>query len=202
MGTHTAGAAREEVNPKRTARREARVRIARLDPAWVIRASDAIARRVLALPAWSAASAVSAYLARPLEVQTRGLIEAAFAAGKRVCVPAWRADQGAYGLAWIGPDTAMKTGALGIEEPAQPVWARPAEPGLLLVPLLAFDAYGRRLGHGGGYYDRLLSGCAGVKVGLAFDGQRLAAVPAEAHDVPLDLIVTETALHAPGAATR
>lgn len=199
MGTHSSTAAREEVNPKATARREVLKHQARLHPDWVARASAAIQQRVLALPAWRQARAVSAYLSMPREVQTAGLIAAAHAAGQRVCVPAWRAELGGYAFAWLAQGAALKPGQLGILEPAEPVWVKPGELDLLLVPLVAFDAYGRRLGHGGGHFDRLLSRGPGLKVGLAFEVQRLTAVPAEAHDVDLDLIATEAAWYGPQA---
>ncbi|MBO1079662.1 5-formyltetrahydrofolate cyclo-ligase [Roseomonas haemaphysalidis] len=65
-------------------------------------------------------------------------------------------------------------------------------PAALLVPLLAFDAAGRRLGYGGGYYDRTLAGLPGAwALGVAFAGQQVAKVPAGAHDVPLHGIATE-----------
>ena len=190
MGTHTSAAAREEVNPKTTARREAQRHQAKLHPDWVRRASLTVRNHVLGRPEWTAARTVAAYLALVREAQTADLIEAAYAAGKRVCVPAWRADQQGYAFAWLTRDAALKPGRLGILEPTHLDW---------LVPVVAFDAHGRRLGHGGGHFDRLLSRCPAVKIGLAFEVQRLAAVPVEAHDIGLDLVVTETGVHGPRA---
>lgn len=68
-----------------------------------------------------------------------------------------------------------------------------AEPDVVIMPLLAFDSQGTRLGYGGGYYDRTL---ASMKkrpklIGLAYSAQELEHIPREAHDVPLDAIVTE-----------
>lgn len=199
MGTHTSAAAREEVNPKATARREAQRHQAKLHPDWVRRASLIVRDHVLARPEWTAARAVAAYVAQLREVQTADLIESAYAAGKRVCVPAWRADQQGYAFAWLARDAGLKPGRMGILEPTRPDWVNPSDLDLVLVPVVAFDAHGRRLGHGGGHFDRLLSRCPAVKVGLAFEAQRLAAVPVEAHDVGLDLVVTETGAHGPRA---
>ena len=64
-------------------------------------------------------------------------------------------------------------------------------PDLLLVPLLAFDAKGYRLGQGGGYYDRTLAASGALAVGLAYAGQEIDKVPHESHDARLDWIVTE-----------
>jgi len=70
------------------------------------------------------------------------------------------------------------------------------DPDVVIVPLLAFDATGTRLGYGGGYYDRTL---ARMKkrprlIGFAFAGQELASIPREPHDLPLDAVVTETGI--------
>lgn len=68
-----------------------------------------------------------------------------------------------------------------------------AEPDLVLMPLLGFDAAGTRLGYGGGYYDRTLAaiGKKPLLVGLAFACQELPHIPREPHDVPLDVVITE-----------
>ena len=68
-----------------------------------------------------------------------------------------------------------------------------AEPDVVIMPLLAFDSHGTRLGYGGGYYDRTLASMTKKPklVGLAFAAQEMMRIPREAHDVPLDAIVTE-----------
>ncbi len=83
-------------------------------------------------------------------------------------------------------------GAFGASVPAAGDWL---DPTVLIVPLLAFDARGYRLGYGGGFYDRTLEGlrCRGpiLAVGFAFSAQEVAEVPIDATDQPLDAIVTE-----------
>lgn len=76
-----------------------------------------------------------------------------------------------------------------------------AEPDIVLMPLLGFDAQGTRLGYGGGYYDRTLAGMRKKPrlIGLAFAAQELDAIPREAHDIPLDAIVTENGVRHFGA---
>ncbi|MGF6769833.1 5-formyltetrahydrofolate cyclo-ligase [Paraburkholderia sp. GAS199] len=95
------------------------------------------------------------------------------------------------------PDTPMQVGHHNIPEP---VSGRVAIPDLLFVPCVGFDAAGYRLGYGGGYYDRTLAAWPGaqrpVTVGIAYEACRLEALQREAHDIPLDLIVTEAGLHA------
>jgi 5-formyltetrahydrofolate cyclo-ligase len=84
-------------------------------------------------------------------------------------------------------------GAYGLLE-AAPDWPL-AQPDIVLVPLLAFDADGFRLGYGGGYYDRSLLALRQTgkvtAVGLAYDGQRIAHIPSDATDEKLDWVVTE-----------
>lgn len=76
-----------------------------------------------------------------------------------------------------------------------------AEPDIVIMPLLGFDRSGTRLGYGGGYYDRTLAGMTRKPklVGLAFAAQELDRIPREAHDVPLDAVVTEAGVRHFGA---
>jgi 5-formyltetrahydrofolate cyclo-ligase len=94
--------------------------------------------------------------------------------------------------AWA-PGEPTVAGAWSI--PVPPETAPEVQPDVLLVPMLAFDHAGFRLGYGGGFYDRTLSALRAVKpivaVGVAFAGQEMADVPREAHDEPLDWILTE-----------
>lgn len=85
-------------------------------------------------------------------------------------------------------------GRFGLREPAEELPCV-GEPGvLILVPGVAFDRSGMRLGRGAGYYDRLLSGYSGVKAGLCFDEQLVDAVPGEDHDVRMDYIITQSGI--------
>jgi len=90
----------------------------------------------------------------------------------------------------------LQRGAYGIPEPAKD-WPL-AYPKILLVPLLAFDRQGHRLGYGGGYYDRTLdflrANSTVRAIGVAYAGQEVAELPREAHDHPLDAVVTESGL--------
>jgi 5-formyltetrahydrofolate cyclo-ligase len=90
--------------------------------------------------------------------------------------------------AW-GPGVAMEAGAFGALVPQDPVWVVPQ---VVIVPLLAFDARGFRLGYGGGFYDRTLASLPGaVRIGFAFSAQEVAEVPIDAFDQRLDAMVTE-----------
>lgn len=91
------------------------------------------------------------------------------------------------------PDCTLKDGPFGAMIPATDDFL---EPEILIVPLVAFDAKGGRLGYGGGFYDRTLellrSRRSTLAIGFAFDGQEVDAVPVEDTDQPLDLLVTQS----------
>jgi 5-formyltetrahydrofolate cyclo-ligase len=85
--------------------------------------------------------------------------------------------------------------AFGMHEPASDVPV--VTPDVLLVPLLAFDARGHRLGYGGGFYDRTLASLeTKLAIGIAYAGQEVDALPAMPHDHPLDMVVTELGVRA------
>jgi 5-formyltetrahydrofolate cyclo-ligase len=98
----------------------------------------------------------------------------------------------------------LAPGTLGIPEPAET--APRLEPDVLLVPLLAADAAGNRLGQGGGYYDRTLAGLRAARrvlaIGLAWDMQLVTSLESEPWDQPLDAVATPTAFHLGGAGAR
>ena len=160
----------------------------------------AVAVRVIALPEWEAAPVVLAYLSVREEIDTRGLVRAAWDAGKAVAAPR---VAGPRTLAWyrLEPGDALEMSRMGIEEPPASD-ARLVEVGelpptaLALVPALAFDERGYRLGYGGGFYDAFLARFPGVSVGLA---RQAALVPSlgalgvlEPHDRAVDLVASES----------
>ena len=93
------------------------------------------------------------------------------------------------------PGCKMVDGPFGARIPADPTWL---EPEVLIVPLVAFDRQGNRLGYGGGFYDRTLERLRGIRktiaIGFAYAAQETAALPVEPTDQPLDYIVTEKEL--------
>src|SRR5215218_6688898 len=157
------------------------------------RRSAQISALVVASPCYAAARAIHCYLPMRSEVDTRPLIADALAHGKRVAVPIVVRKAAELAHAWLdslAADT-LTPGAFGTFNPRD---LRPAAPGdweLVIVPLLAFDRRGYRLGYGKGYYDRLLAGSPVTSIGVAFAAQEIDMLPAEAHDIALDWIVTE-----------
>jgi 5-formyltetrahydrofolate cyclo-ligase len=165
------------------------------EPAWIVAASQRIQKAVLGLPQFQQAARIGCYLALPYEVQSRAIIEAAWAAGKRVCVPAFNEEKDRYELTWLDPDEDTQPGRWNIREPRSARRAGSAEVDFIVVPALAYDRMGHRLGHGGGHYDRILGSWAGFRVGVAFEFQVFDQVPMGSQDVPVDLVVTEKAVY-------
>jgi 5-formyltetrahydrofolate cyclo-ligase len=166
-----------------------------IDPLLRASASRRIAQAVGELPSFRAAHCVLLTLPYRSEWDTRALVNAALAAGKQVVLP--RVNDATRMLDMhliddIERDTAP--GFRGIPEPSArlPQVARDAID-WVLVPGVAFDVRGRRLGYGGGFYDRLLSLLAHdtARVAGAYDMQVIARVPAAPHDLSVQQIVTE-----------
>lgn len=85
----------------------------------------------------------------------------------------------------------MRQGAFGIYEPTGDTVADISLMDVVIVPGVAFDHRGNRVGRGRGYYDRLLSGCHAIKIGIGYDFQLLEEITADSHDVTMDYIVTD-----------
>ena len=176
---------------KSTLRREAMLRRDSLDDRE--RRSAAICRQVLAMPVYLVARTIHCYLPMRSEVDTRPLIAGALSEGKSVIVPVVVPKAEELAHAWLESlsDDALEPGSFGTFNPRQGRPATSGDWGLTIVPLLAFDRRGYRLGYGKGYYDRLLAAISTVTIGVAFAAQEVDTLPTEAHDVPLDWIVTE-----------
>jgi len=183
---------------KEDLRRRIGARCRELDLETIRSASARIQSTVMETSQFTKATNIACYLAAGQEVMTDSLIAACWDSGKALAVPARAPSERRYRLARLRADTRLAAGPLGIREPADPEWIEEETVGLFLVPGVAFDAEGGRLGHGGGHYDRLLhrerSAGSAYKVGLAFDCQVVAAVPMESLDVRLDAVVTESGI--------
>jgi 5-formyltetrahydrofolate cyclo-ligase len=182
-------------NRKQELRDQMRKRLASLSPADMHAKSAAIRGQCFLLPEFAAADWVFAYVSRGHEVATRGLIEQLLVTGKHVCVPKYDEPTRQYVASELRDfDRELVKGKFGILEPSSEAVRRvgPGKLDALLVPGLAFDQKGNRLGRGLGFFDRILQKTTGVKLALAYDFQLVDEVPAEEHDVRMDFIITET----------
>jgi len=182
------------MNPKialRTQAREQRTRLAAAFlnfPVAVAAHAEALAEALPLKPG----SIIGGYHALPQEAEPALLLQALADRGHIIVFPRVTARDKRLAYHRVPDGEALLAGAWGIQEPAADFPL--AEPDVLLVPLLAFDATGHRLGYGGGYYDRTIAALQVPAIGLAFAGQELASLPVEAHDMALDFILTERGL--------
>ena len=139
-----------------------------------------------------------AYLSHDNEIPTRHLIRHALAWNAACAVPAWDAETKSYQFYAFHAQTKLVKGRHGIREPENRILISTAALQLLLIPGVAFDAAGNRVGHGKGYYDALLKQAApnAIKVGVCYDWQITPApIPAESHDIPVDFLLTDRRIH-------
>ena len=153
-----------------------------------------ICARLRELPAWKNAKSVLLFAPMPEEADIWALLAEALAAGKTAALPRYQRSAKNYVACRVqNPQSDIVTGYFGIREPAAPCAEIPMNHfDLILVPGVAFDWQGNRLGHGKGFYDRLLAGVRGVKCGIAFDEQLVNAVPVGSADVRMNFILTPT----------
>ena len=153
---------------------------------------SAIFSNAALLPEYLKASTILCYYPIRREPNILPLIRHSQMLGKTVAFPISHVDERRLSFHAISDLSELTMGAYGIPEP-------PAElpeiadftDALCLVPALAFDVNGRRLGYGGGYYDRFLSNFQGISIGLAYSSFFVDTIPAEPHDATVDIIITE-----------
>jgi 5-formyltetrahydrofolate cyclo-ligase len=162
-----------------------------LSPEWRAMASRDIARHALSLAASGPGGAVAGYWPYKSEADPRPLLELLRGYGRPLALPVIQHPNVIF-RRWIEGVELVDAGfgTLGPDPTADEV-----TPAVLLVPLAAFDAGGNRIGWGQGHYDRVIARLAAASelltIGIAFACQQVDEVPAEAHDRPLDAVVTE-----------
>ena len=170
---------------KRAARAIARARRAGHDPALGAALATHLLRDLPPPPG----AVIGGFWPLPGEIDITHLLRALHALGHRIGLPDTPPSGAALDFRAWTPRARLRPGRFGTLVPEGPA----IEPTWILVPLLAFDAAGNRLGFGGGYYDRTLAARPGVPaIGCAFAAQRLDSVPSGPYDAPLTAIATET----------
>jgi 5-formyltetrahydrofolate cyclo-ligase len=169
--------------------------------------SRIICEKFIAHPAYRQAKTVMWYSHCRSEVRTQPALLRELVTGKRMVIPYCTIDEQGYnklGL-WLLEDFAeLAPGMWGILEPPKQRWDEvgkeiaPEQLDCIMVPGVAFDRNGGRLGNGAGYYDRLLRNVRAdaVLIGVCFESQLVEQVAMESHDVPMDIVITEKALYA------
>ena len=177
---HTKEGLRAQVRAARRARTE--------DPATAAAMAERVTDIEVIRDACAAHAVVACYVSRPEEPDTSLLRQALHAAGARVVVPRVVGDA----LVWCEDDplVAWAANEYGIHEPTAPPVE--VEPAAYIVPALAIDARGNRLGQGGGYYDRTLADVDGpIVVALVFEDEMVDELPTDPHDRGVDVAVTD-----------
>lgn len=188
MHSHPPPALKEQLRAEALARRDG------LDKAFREEAAQAIAERALGLPDLQNVTPVGGYWPIRSEVDPRPLMEALIERGQDVALSQILHPHLSWRL-WRPGDVLVK-GGFGVREPGPD--APEVFPKCLLVPLVAFDRGGGRIGYGKGHFDRAIAALEAqhsiLTIGLAYAVQEIERVPVEEHDRLLDVIVTETEL--------
>lgn len=157
--------------------------------------SGRIMERVLSMPLYQEKDCLYVYVDFNREVKTRALIERALADGKTVAVP--KVMRGSMVFIRLTDFSQLGRGYYGIMEPKGGEEVR-REDALMLMPGVAFDRQRRRIGYGGGYYDRFLAAHPGIATAaLAFGFQVFDEIPAEETDIRPSFVVTEEEILGP-----
>jgi 5-formyltetrahydrofolate cyclo-ligase len=176
---------------KAALRRQLAAARARLTDAERAAAGHAVREAVLALPETQMAGTAAAYYSVGTEPDTRGLVYALWKRGSYVLLPVLLPGGDLDWASYEGPDS-LVPGRRGTLQPAEPPrgTAAVASADLVIVPALAVDRRGIRLGRGGGSYDRALARVGGPvpTVALLYDGELLDEVPSGPHDLPVRMI--------------
>lgn len=165
-----------------------------LSPSEVFEKSSRIKKRIFEMDLFRNVQTILFYVSYDNEVFTHDMIKESMSMRKTVVVPKSIPKDSTLILSKLTDWNDLEVGAYNILEPKQEsIKEVPVESiDLILVPGVVFDIHGNRIGHGKGYYDRLLNDTQKVShIGLAFEIQIVDAVLTEEHDLPVDIIVTE-----------
>src|ERR1035437_4606311 len=179
---------------KQALRSQVLAAVARMEPGERVAASTQACALLEAQAQWRAAQWVMFFAPLPEELDVWPLLTVALSAAKKVALPRFVAETRTYEACQIlDPKFDLQVGHFGVREPHSRCAPLPSiRLDLILVPGVAFDLHGHRLGRGKGYYDQLLKGLSGTTCGVAFDQQIVGEIPIEPHDVRLDCILTPT----------
>lgn len=156
------------------------------------KASAIIAKRLFSLNEWKEAERIFLYFGCNGEVKTEKIIKEALDSGRQVFLPRVKSDTDMVFIKIGSKDKDMEYGVFGIPEPPDRGEYATAPPDIIVVPCVASDEAGHRIGHGKGYYDRYLKQCAGaIKICPAYECQITDTFIPEDTDINMDIIITE-----------
>lgn len=179
---------------KKMLRDHARALRSSLSPVEILEKSGRICRNVLEV--LDGTNPLMVYASKPPEVNTQALIGLLIAQGKTVVVPIIEKDTKTLRLSYLDDPSVLQESTFHVPEPVgHELPARASDVKAVIIPMLAFDKKGNRLGYGSGYYDRFLSSHPHLtRIGLAFACQECKEIPADPTDAGMDIIVTDTSI--------
>ncbi len=173
---------------KKELRRSIRERKRAMSEAEILSRSDALAQQFYASPAYKEAKTIYGYLPYNQEVRTVPMLEQALKDGKRVAVPKVYGDEMKF--LYMDDLSLIEKGYAGIPEPIADEPVADDKTALVLMPGLAFDPQGHRIGYGGGFYDKFLAAePEHPTLALCYEFQMLPFLQVEEHDIPVDFVL-------------
>ena len=177
---------------KQSIREESRKRRTEMEEQRRRERDEKIANNVRRLHQYSPSSTLLIYVSTPIEIDTKKIIENAWADGKKVAVPRCIPETRLMEFHYISSFDDLKPGSFGVLEPDETLPIVEDFSGcLMIVPAMQFDIYGFRLGYGKGYYDRYMSRFTGVSAGLCYSEELRRHMYHGRYDKPVDIIVTD-----------
>lgn len=173
---------------KKALRKEIKERKNNASPERMVQASNEIFNQVEALPQFREAKTVLAYWSMPDEVNTHAFVQK-WTGKKRMILPIIVGDLLELRV-FSGLGGLVSSSSFGIQEPQAGELVSPREIDFAIIPGIAFDNKGNRLGRGKGYYDKFLKQTNAYKVAVGFDFQIVESVPVASFDVPVDIVIT------------
>lgn len=176
---------------KQLLRDRARALRSSLSPAEILEKSERICHTLMDVI--DGQNPLMVYVSKPMEVHTRALIGQLLAQGKAVVVPIIEKETKTLRLSYIEDPAVLSRSTFDVPEPVgHELPAQASDVKAVIIPMLAFDKRGNRLGYGAGYYDRFLTAHPHMtRIGIAFACQELMEIPTDPTDAGMDLIVTD-----------
>ena len=163
-------------------------------PSEVDAKSELIHKHLLSLPEYQNSISIHTFIGSlPGEVRTKPLIEQALSENKSVMIPVYHGVDKPPSHSLIRDLDSLGMTQFGIEQPTEEsiIPSEITDAGIILVPCVAVDKSGNRIGMGGGFYDRILKNLSIIKIALTFDFQYIDSLPTEKHDIKVNFVVTE-----------
>ena len=167
-----------------------------IDKAEVLEKSKKVCKHFLESELYKNSEVLMLYMPLGNETDTTDIINKAFADGKRVAFPVTDEESGEITPCYATAETVFEKGAFSVREPKVLDIAEVCDINVVIVPGIAFDKNGSRIGFGKGCYDRLLKNTDAVKVGFCYDLQLCEKIPIYEHDIKMDYIITEKGISA------